>query len=68
MYNNAVQFTIQAEFVVIWTISGVTRITALKIFLARPSSPGQYEWLIDDLVVVDGEIDLEEITDLRAGK
>ena len=26
------------------------------------------KWLIDDLVVVDREIDLEEITDLRAGK
>ena len=26
------------------------------------------KWLIDDLVVVDGDIDLEEISDLQAGK
>jgi len=26
------------------------------------------KWLIDDLVVVDGEVDLEEFSDLRVGK
>ncbi len=33
-------------------------------FLTREAE----KWLIDDLVVVDREIDLEEITDLRVGK